>query len=322
MTDPSCDDDNRPALIPTVKSSMSANGGARGFAGALACIVALASFSVGGCATAGRFDPWRVEGRFGADLARRPLVVAHRGSSAAWPENTVPALSAGVREGADLHELDTFETEEGVPYLMHDRVLDRTTDADERLSRLEVPSAGASLEFLRTLDAGAWKGEAHRGVRVPTLEEALRALGPDQPAMIERKQGAPRPVLDVVRRLGRLELDVLQSFDWGWLAEARTLEPRAQLGALGSGPLDDDVLARLEALDVDFVHWKHADLDARAVAELHARGWIVGAYTIDDPTRLAELAAWDVDFLTTNQPQLLVAMQEGGAALRPAGSRP
>ncbi len=308
-------------MIPSTKSARPAKGGVRGFAGALALHVASTVILLGACVAHGdrdRHDPWRDEERFGAALAARPLVVAHRGSSADWPENTLPALLAGVDAGADLHEFDTFESAEGVPYLMHDRTLDRTTDADERTGRVDLPAAGVALDFLRTLDAGAWKAERHRGVGVPTLEEALRALGPGRAAMIERKDGRPQPVLEVVRRLGRLDLDVLQSFDWPWLAEVRALEPRAQLGALGSGPIDAGKLAQLAALDVDFVHWKHADLDEATVRALHARGWIVGAYTIDDPARWEELARMGVDFLTTNRPAALVASQREGAVARPA----
>ena len=313
-------------MIPSTKSARRLHGGVRGFAGALACIVLALATVAGGCAQVEprrRRDPWRDEARFGIALAARPLVVAHRGSSGNWPENTVPALVAGVREGADLHEFDTFESAEGVPYLMHDRTLDRTTDADERLGRIEVPATGAELDFLGVLDAGAWKGPPHRGVRVPTLEEALNALGPGQTAMIERKDGRPEPILALLDRMGRMEFDVLQSFDWAWLAEVRALEPRVQLGALGSGPIDAQVLAKLDALDVDFVHWKHSDLDARVVGELRARGWVVGAYTIDDPTRQTELAAMGVDFLTTNEPGALVARQGAGSVLRstPASAR-
>ena len=311
-------------MVPSPEMVRPANEDVRGFAGVLALCLSFAACLAGSCASNAldaRHDPWRDEERFGTALAARPLVVAHRGSSAEWPENTLPALLAGVDAGADLHEFDTFESAEGVPYLMHDRTLDRTTDADERTGRVDLPAAGVALDFLRRLDAGAWKAERHRGVGVPTLEEALRALGPGRAAMIERKDGRPQPVLEVVRRLGRLDLDVLQSFDWTWLAAVRALEPRAQLGALGSGPIDAGKLAQLAALDVDFVHWKHADLDEATVRELHARGWIVGAYTIDDPARWEELARMGVDFLTTNRPDALVGLQREGGVARPASRR-
>ena len=61
------------------------------------------------------------------DLAARP-VIAHRGSSAEAPENTLPAFEAAVRRGADAVELDVRLTADGAPVVIHDETLDRTTD--------------------------------------------------------------------------------------------------------------------------------------------------------------------------------------------------
>ena len=227
-------------------------------------------------------------------------VVAHRGASADWPENTLPALDAAVRAKAAWVEFDTFEARDGVAFLMHDRTLDRTTDA-ATLYGPECLSSSLDWSQVQRLDAGAWKGAAHRGTPVPSLEQALQLLG-GTPAMIERKHGSPESVLEPVRRLQRVQKDVVQSFDWEWLQAVHALEPTLVLGALGSGVLDEAALDAIARTGARFVHWKHTDLRPEDVTRVHARGWAVGAYTVDDPVRTAELRAMGVDFVTTNRP--------------------
>ena len=95
-----------------------------------------------------------------------PLIVARRADSIAAPENTLPAIEAAIAGGADFVELDVRLTADGVPVLMHDAKLDRTTDG-------EGPITGAEFAVVEQLDAGSWFGEEFRGTAVPTLEQAL-----------------------------------------------------------------------------------------------------------------------------------------------------
>ena len=75
------------------------------------------------------------------------LVIAHRGSSAEAPENTLPAFEAAVARGADAIELDVRLTADGAPVVIHDATLDRTTDRTG-------PVAALTLAELRAVDAG------------------------------------------------------------------------------------------------------------------------------------------------------------------------
>jgi hypothetical protein len=86
--------------------------------------------------------------------APRVLVIAHRGDSAAAPENTLPAFASAIRAGADLVELDYHHSADGVPVVLHDPTLDRTTDARARFGAQNVEVATKSLEELLQLDAG------------------------------------------------------------------------------------------------------------------------------------------------------------------------
>src|SRR4051794_34519268 len=95
-----------------------------------------------------------------------PKVIGHRGAKAYAPENTLAGIRTAAQQGARWVEVDVKLTRDGVPILMHDDTVDRTTNGK---------GAAATLDFaeLRRLDAGAWFGPAFAGERIPTLEEAL-----------------------------------------------------------------------------------------------------------------------------------------------------
>ena len=147
------------------------------------------------------------------DTTRR-LIIAHRGASAHAPENTIPAFRLAERAGADAIEFDVRLTADGVPVVMHDPTLLRTTGR-----RYAV--ATSTFATLRDFDAGSrftrdggrtfpWRG---RGIQVPSLEEVIVAM-PRMPLLIELKvRGAERAVQEVLERTGALTRAVLVAFD-------------------------------------------------------------------------------------------------------------
>ncbi len=125
-------------------------------------------------------------------------VIAHRGSSAEAPENTLPAFEAALRHGADALELDVRLTADGAPVVIHDATLDRTTDgsgpvAQQALADLRAVDAGATF----TPDGGRSFPYRGQGARIPTLGEVLWAF-PQAPLLIEIKEPE---VQEAVRRV-------------------------------------------------------------------------------------------------------------------------
>ncbi len=97
-------------------------------------------------------------------LASKVIVAGHRGYKARYPENTLPSFKAAMDGGADMLEMDVNITRDGIPVVIHDLTVDRTTDGSGTIRSL-------TLEEIRRLDAAAlWKGVFDRHV-VPTLEE-------------------------------------------------------------------------------------------------------------------------------------------------------
>lgn len=255
------------------------------------------------------------------DLLRstRPLVIAHRGYSAAAPENTLPAFRLALTTGADLVELDTHPSRDGVIVVLHDHTLDRTTDATNRWGGAKIPISTKTLAELKTLDAGRWFHASYAGTPLPTLAEALDVIqGGGGMTLIERKEGDAATLSALLHGRKLINRLVVQSFDWQFLREFHALHPDQVLGALGVPSLladgtkpaaqDKALSARwLDALaptGAKVVVW-NKEVSKEAVALAHRRGLKVWVYTIDDPALANQLLDMGVDGLITNNPGLL-----------------
>uniref|UniRef100_A0A8D3CFX6 GP-PDE domain-containing protein n=1 Tax=Scophthalmus maximus TaxID=52904 RepID=A0A8D3CFX6_SCOMX len=122
-------------------------------------------------------------------------VVAHRGGSHDAPENTLAAIREASRNGATGVELDLSFTADGVPVLMHDETVDRTTNGSGPIGKLQIVQ-------LRRLDAAAHHRlkEKFRGEKVPTLREAVEECMRHQLTIFFDVKGQPDKVLNILMR--------------------------------------------------------------------------------------------------------------------------
>ena len=121
-------------------------------------------------------------------------IVCHRGACRLAPENTLASARRAVAEGGEIIELDIRDSADGVPFVIHDALLDRTTNGDG-------PVAETESEVLDTLDAGGWFGPAYAGERLPRLEHFLEAIREEADFYLEFKQADPVAVGDILTRL-------------------------------------------------------------------------------------------------------------------------
>ncbi|MBR6115109.1 MAG: hypothetical protein IKQ10_08010 [Oscillospiraceae bacterium] len=158
--------------------------------------------------------------------------IAHRGFSAAAPENTLPAYILAAREGFYYVETDICFTADGVPVCLHDDTIDRTSNGTGYIGDL-------TLEELRQYDFGSWKSSEYEGTRIPTLEEFLllcRELGLFP--YLELKEtgnytGAQiRDLVNIVYACGMDGKVTWISFSYTFLSYIRRFDNRARLGYL------------------------------------------------------------------------------------------
>lgn len=229
----------------------------------------------------------RVDGIYAIGRGARGMVgvIAHRGASEAEPENTVRAIEAAVELGVTGVEIDVRKNADGEPVVIHDATVDRTTDGSG-------PVADHTVEDLRALDAG--KGEP-----VPTLDEALAALGPGTLAVIELKElGTGGAVLAALAEHDALDRARVISFTPGAVA------PLA--GAVTTGYVSLEASAatvdRAAGLGASLVGVDHANATREFVRTTRDRGFAVNLWTPDTDTDLRAAIATGADLVTTNRP--------------------
>jgi glycerophosphoryl diester phosphodiesterase len=263
------------------------------------------------------------------DLAL-PRVFAHRGASGDRPENTMAAFDGAVADGAPYIELDVHMTRDGVVVVIHDEDLRRVSDREGVITELrlgKVQSADAAYSFSPDGQSYPFRGQ---GLRVPTLEEVLRAF-PRQRFIIEVKQVAPSliaPALDVIDRAGMRRRVLVASEHQAPLDEVRRLAPdlatnfsAAEVGAFfkSMAPGADPYVPTSAALQIPPEHlsWKLATPES--VAAAHRLGVEVHVWTVNEEAEMLRMLEIGVDGIITDYPARLLKLI--GPFARPAPDR-
>ena len=247
-------------------------------------------------------------------LAGSPMLVAHRGGSRIAPENTIESFRQAVEVwGADMLEMDAHLTRDGVPVVIHDPAVDRTTDGVGSVAEM-------SLAELRELDAGYRFLDAHgdapfrgRGVRVPTVDEVLESF-PRVWINLECKTGAvAAPLVQVVRRHGA-ESRVLVAAEY----ERCRAGARGYPGPWGASrhhvylfrvlcglPYAAGYTPRADVLQVPETWRGWQIVTPRFIEQAHRMNIPVQVWTVDAPDDMVRLLELGVDGIQTDRPDLL-----------------
>lgn len=244
-------------------------------------------------------------------------IYAHRGVCAHLPENTLPAFLRAVELGVAGIELDVHLSADGVPVVIHDSTVDRTTNGTGCIN-------GFTAAELGLLDAGA-------GQCVPTLEQVLRLAAGQLRVNIELKDAsAVDAVVELAARIPGLDWFV-SSADWDALAAVLRKAPGAKIYPLCVGrpekflalltPSEDNSHFAGRALDdaIEFalahgaegVSVWEAGLDGEDIDSIHGAGLQAWVWTVNDELRARELQALGVDAICTDDPEMV---QGPGAA--------
>lgn len=230
-----------------------------------------------------------------------PRMIAHRGAGKCAPENTLAAFRLGAEFGYRAFEFDVKLSADGVPILLHDDTLERTSSGRGR-------AADFTHAQLALLDAGGWHSPAYAGEPIPTLAAIAcfsRAMSCAVNVEIKPTTGQEeetgRIVADAVATLwaGVAVPPLLSSFSERALAAAREARPELPR-ALLLDSLPANWLARLRALDCIALDANHRELDANIIKAAHEAGYRVLCYTVNDAARADALFAWGLDSLITD----------------------
>ncbi len=216
-------------------------------------------------------------------------IYAHRGASAEFPENTLAAFRRALELGAEGIELDVHLSADGVPVVIHDKTVDRTTDGAGAVHELTVAE-------LQALDAGA-------GERIPTLTDVLDLVEDKLHVDIEVK--ADRAAEAVLRAVqDRNTRWLISSFDWDVLRYVRGRDADAELWPL-TVEATDEAVAFAKDIGAPALAILHTAVNEEITAWLKEHGLGVWVWTVNDPERARSCAAWGAIGICTDDPALL-----------------
>lgn len=230
-----------------------------------------------------------------------PRWIAHRGAGKLAPENTLAAFRLGASHGFTAYECDVKLSADGVPFLLHDATLERTTNASGRAS-------DRSWSELSRLDAGAWHSRAYAGEPPASFDAVAafcRANGHALNIEIKPTPGDERRTGEAVARAaeqawrGRPTPPLLSSFESAALEGARAAAPQLPR-ALLIDSLVDGWFDAASALGCVAVVANHSCFSREMVERLHGSGLWALAYTVNDPSAARGLLEIGLDALITD----------------------
>ena len=223
-----------------------------------------------------------------------PRIVAHRGGGSLAPENTLAAIRCGAALGFKGVEFDAMLAGDGTPVIIHDETVDRTTDGHGEVSKMTC----AELSRLRI----------GNDERIPTFEQAgrlCRELGLWANVEIKPAKGHERAtgaaVAPLARELwrGAALAPVLSSFSVAALEAARAAAPELPRGYLVD-KIPDGWRATMERLGCVALHCNWKEIDRRIVSSVHAAGYAVLLWTVNEAEVARQMLALGADCLVTD----------------------
>lgn len=229
-------------------------------------------------------------------MKKTPFIWAHRGASGLAPENTLSAFALAEQAGADGVELDVHLSRDGVPVVIHDETLDRTTNGSGAVSTW-------TLRALKTLDAGGWFGPDFSAEPLPTLEDILLWADDRLRLNIEIKSAqAGRAVLDLLTQFPRARV-LISSFHHPLLFSLRQWAPELPIAFLTHSGCWRVSLKRAIACRAESFHPPVQHVSRLLVKACHKNGLTVYPWTADGHSLQRSLLRIGVDGLFTNYPQ-------------------
>ena len=220
-------------------------------------------------------------------VTKRPLIIAHRGFSSRYVENTLAAVRGALKLGVDFVEIDVQETRDGELIVFHDYRLNRICGVRGRVR-------DKTLAEIRR-----WNPQ------VPTLREVLHACRGRTRVLIEIKRADPRKVAALIVEL-RMERDVIVfSLSISRLKSFAEAAPHVSRFGLIARRLRLSLFAfrpppAIEGLGLG----RRLVTSPRVVRQIHRRGWKLFVWTVNREAEMQKLARWGVDGIITNHPDL------------------
>ena len=238
-------------------------------------------------------------------------VTAHRGNSAEYPENTMPAFKSALSLGVDWIELDIYQTKDGQIVVTHDATTARVGDQNLKVSEvtydtLKSVDVGHDFRTRKNLTLKECPSES-----IPLLSDVIRLVMQQNKTRlsIQPKANCVKEAIDIIKKLNA---EPWVGFNDGNLSKMKEVKQEAELiPVFWDRPADSDIdedikIAQKEGFESMVIH--HSGITKAKVDKMHEAGLEVGAWTVNDPARMKTLLDMGVDRLYTDHPQLLLLL--------------
>ncbi len=240
---------------------------------------------------------------------QKPIIFAHRGASKHAPENTIAAFDLAYSIGAPAIELDTMLSKDGIPVVIHDRTVDRTTNGSGKVNKFRA-------EELSKLDAGSFFSQEFKGEPVPLLRDVLVRFKGKLFINIELKNyhapldDLPLRVVELVKEIEIQDSILFSSFLPLNLIRIRRLLPRAKTALLLGEGLYWRILSKriFSYLSPEYIHPYLSYINPEFIKNEHIHGRHVNVWTANDPDQVMNFVKWGIDGLITDDPEKLIKL--------------
>jgi glycerophosphoryl diester phosphodiesterase len=239
----------------------------------------------------------------------KTLNIAHRGASATFTENTMPAFRAAVELHADMIELDVHLSKDSIPVVFHNDKLSKVLSNGKRFVR------DYTLAELKTVDLGPSAKNRAGKTTIPSLEEVLKFAKGKIPLNIEIKteavtdtieNGIEQQCLRLLEKYGMQKQVLFSSYDMCCIRRIKQLDPGASIAILYSKQLKENTPAKIvQQYKADAFHCTYHQLSKKWLENLKSHNIPVLVYTINRRSRMKKLINLGVNGIFTDKPDVL-----------------
>lgn len=255
-------------------------------------------------------------------------VIAHKGASGLAPENTMTAFKMALDMGVDIIELDVRHTKDEEIIVFHDQTLDRIA-RDSMGNPVTGDVHDYTLEEIKRFDVGSWYDSRFADERIPTLKEVLDMVDGKCKVLIEIKHmdhphyhDFSEKLVDIIREeKNGYEWCIIQSYEHDYIEEAHAYDDKIQTKQVLIGEDSAPLIAfyietkmhlgRTEkAGQMSTLNPHYSTLSPRRVFRMHARGYKVFAYPVNERENMIKMLNMGVDGLITDNPHVALELRE------------
>jgi glycerophosphoryl diester phosphodiesterase len=247
------------------------------------------------------------------NIYKRVVVIAHRGFSGIAPENTLVAFQKAIDIGSDMIEFDVSLSKDGIPVVIHDKTINRTTNGKGNVESFTV-------EELKQFDAGSWYKKEFKEEKIPTLEEVIQVTKGKIMLNIEIKKysvkrnvkldGIEHKIVQLLEKYNIVNDVLISSFSKLAIQRIKEFNPDISIAYLYRFGIKSRVIKQFDKLGLYSFNQSKRAFSKKSLKDLHEQEIKLNLYTINQKREMIKFIKLGVNGIITNYPNKLLEVIE------------